>query len=197
MGLLNILLPFARTNVCLDYVLLVNRFIDDDVVTCPSVLTSYVNFCFDVCCQLEMFFLRLDRFCSPLLNCLSCQKGAAFKVRKREEVQAQSAEIRIEVIWLDVLYTFPLLDFAGSKDIWRVSQRFLGRKRQLTCSGVGQTKFTPSLRCKSTGRTFYLPVSVKVTSRYHTFRTMIVGNTLRTMKFGKSCSPDRFSSSCS
>ena len=164
-------------------------FADDDAETYCSTLMSYLNFCFEVCCPLETIFVRLDRFSSPLLKCLRRRKEAAYKSGRWEEVKRLSTEIRTEIRRLDALYASSLLNSAGSKDLWRVLQTLLGRKRTPNYCNLDLNKLNSSFVCKSTGQSLWLPTPAKVMSCYHPFSTLEVENILRTSKPGKSCGP--------
>ena len=165
-------------------------FADEDAMTYCSILTSYLNFCFELCCPLETVFVRLDRFSSPLLNWLSRREDTAYKIGRWEEVKRLSAEIVTEIRRLDALNASSLVSSTGFRVLWGALQTVLGSKRPPALHNLDLNKLNSPFICESPRHNPCLPTTARVISCYHPFSAVEVENTLRTTKPGKSCDPD-------
>lgn len=83
-----------------------------------ELLTDYLNFCFDICCPIEVIYVRADRFSSPFLKQLRRSKERAYKAGQSSEVKNISMLINKEIQRLNKLYVAALLGNRNHREMW-------------------------------------------------------------------------------
>jgi hypothetical protein len=103
-------------------------FNNPDLSTECETLTSYLNFCFNICCPVESILVKPDRVSSACLKRLRRQKETAYKTGDRDKVKLLSQSILAETQRLEKLYAKILLGDGSCKQMWVGLKTLCGKK---------------------------------------------------------------------
>ena len=101
-------------------------FSESDLSSYVDKLSSYLNFCFDICCPVETLFIRASNFSSPYLKQLRRKKEFAYKHSMASEVKRLTELISTEIHRLNEIYTKTLLGSTDCRDVWKVLKQLTG-----------------------------------------------------------------------
>ena len=103
-------------------------FYDQDISVQFDQVTSYLNFCYDICCPTEVLYISPAQFSSPHLKSLRRMKEWAYKTNNRAKVRKLTALIRLEIRRLNQIYTNTLLGNQNCRQLWNTLKSLSGMK---------------------------------------------------------------------
>ncbi|CAH8866178.1 unnamed protein product [Trichobilharzia szidati] len=105
---------------------LFNVFSLDDTI---SNITSYLKFCFEICCPKETLFVKFDHFSSPQLKKQRREKEKQYKMKDKSGVKRTNFLIKSEMQRLNVIYNQKFISCKNASNMWKLFKEITGSRQ--------------------------------------------------------------------